>query len=409
MRIALVADHSPCTLPATTPAGNGRDHASDRVTSLARALAGNGHRVTIYARRDSAGLPGSAILSPGVTVEHLTAGPPQPRDAGDLVTCLPDFGRQLAARWRRNPPDIIHAHFWTSGLAALAAARDLNLPVAQTFSSLGAAEQRYAGPAACPSGVRIRLEAGIARTADVLLASSEEELDDLAGLGAPRAKVKVVPCGVDTAMFSPEGPVAKRNGCPRLVAAQSLTAPRGLAAAMTALAEIPGAELVITGGPGDAELGKHKAYRELRQIARKLRVDDRVVFTGRIEPGDLPALFRSADLLVSTGPYEPVGTAAIQAMACGTPVVASGAGAERDAVVDMTTGLLSSPGKPARLALQVRRLLANPMLLEAYGIAAADRASVRYSWERIARETEAAYVSAQQAAARTAVRHAAPA
>jgi D-inositol-3-phosphate glycosyltransferase len=387
MRIALVArSSSPLARDASPDSGA----EAARVTSLAQALAGLGHRVTIYARRDSRALPDSAIIAPGVTVEHVTAGPPEPLDADQLTPHLPEFGNHLAQRWRRNPPDVAHAHHWTTGLAALAGARDLPVPVAQTFGSLGAAEQRL-GMAEHPSEARLRLEASIARSADVVLASSADELDDLARQGVPRTRAKVVPCGVDLGRFSPEGPVAERNGRPRLLAAQPLTAARSLGIAVQALAEIPDAELVITGGPSQAKLSKNKHYRELHRLARKLKVHDRLVCTGRVADGDLPALLRSADLVVSTAPYEPVGMMAIQAMACGTPVVAAAAGAERDAVVDMTTGLVMPPGQPGPLALRVRRLLANSLRLEAYGIAAADRAKSRYSWERIGHETLAAY------------------
>ena len=400
MRIALIARSSNPLAPHADP-GYGAEAA--RVISLGQALACLGHRVTIYARRDSPRLPDSAIIAPGVTVEHVTAGPPEPLDADKLAPHLAEFGHYLAQRWRRNPPGVAHAHHWTAGLAALAGARDLGVPVAQTFGSLGAAEQRL-GLAERLADARLRLEACIARSADVMLASSAEELADLARLGVARTRARVVPCGVDPERFSPEGPVAERNGRPRLLAAQPLTAPRSLGVAIRALADIPDAELVITGGPGQAGLSKDKGYREIQRLARKLKVHDRLVCTGQIADGDLPALLRSADLLVSTAPYEPVGMMAIQAMACGTPVVAATAGAERDAVVDMTTGLVTPPGEPAQLALRVRRLLANSLRLEAYGIAAADRARSRYSWERIGRETLAAYGCCSPRAAAAAAR-----
>jgi glycosyltransferase involved in cell wall biosynthesis len=387
MRIALVAPSSDPLAEHLDP--RSADEAT-RVISLAQALARTGHRITIYARKDSSALPDSAILAPGVTVEHLTAGPLAPLDTGTLTAHLPEFSRYLAQRWRRSRPDIVHAFSWTMGLAALAGARDLDLPVAQTFGSLGAAEQRGRPPVS-PSDARIRLEASIARSADVVLASSAEELADLARLGVPRAKIRVVPCGVDTEQFSPEGPAAERNGRTRLLAAEPLTASDSLAIAVRALAEIPDAELVITGGPDRAKLSKDARRRDLMRLARKLGVHTRLVFTGRIAPADLPALLRSADLLVSTAPYEPVGMMALQAMACGTPVVAAAGGAARDAIVDMTTGLLTPPGRPAQLSVRIRQLLANTLRHEAYGIAATDRARSRYAWERIGRETMAAY------------------
>jgi D-inositol-3-phosphate glycosyltransferase len=379
MRIALVAR---CSDPLGPQPGPGSAAEAARVTSLARALADLDHRVTIYARRDGASLPDSAIVAPGVTVEHVTAGPPAPIDADRLAPHLPEFGRRLAQIWRRNRPDLIHAHFWTTGLAALAGAQDLAAPVAQTFGSLAATERRHGLPHS-PAADRARLEACLARRADLILASSSEELGDLARMGVPRARVKMVPCGVDPRRFSPEGPVAERTRRRRLLAAQPPTATRSLGLALCALALVPDAELVVTGEPADGQ--------DLARMARKLNVAGRLVFTGPVSPDDLPALLRSADLLVSSAPYEPVGMTAVQAMACGTPVVTTAAGAERDAVVDQTTGLYAPAGSPAGLAERIRLLLANPMRLEAFGIAAADRARSRYSWERIGRETLAAY------------------
>jgi glycosyltransferase involved in cell wall biosynthesis len=105
----------------------------------------------------------------------------------------------------------------------------------------------------------------------------------------------------------------------------------------------------------------------------------------------MPALLRSADLLVHTAFYEPFGMVPLEAMACGTPVMAAAGGSHQDAVVDGATGVLVRPGQPGLLARRIRQLLASPMLLQGYGIASADRARVRYSWERIGRETLAAY------------------
>ena len=389
MRIALVA-------PSSDPFAKHLDPRSaaeaTRVLSLARSLAAVGHRITVYARKDSDALPESAIAAPGVTIEHVPAGPAAPVEPDALTAHLPEFGNYLTQRWNRNRPDVVHAYSWTMGLAALAGARGLSIPVVQTFGSLGGAEQRH-GLQETASDARIRLEACIARSADVVLASSEEELADLARFGVPRAKIRVVPCGVDTEQFTPDGPEAERGTRIRLLAAQPLTEPDSLAVAVQALAEVPDAELVITGGPDKAGLAKHKARQDLMRMAKTLGVGNRLVFTGRIPPADLPALLRSADVLVSTAPYEPVGLTMLQTMACGTPVVAPATGAAQDAIVDATTGLLLPPGipHPARLASVLRRLLANLLRLEAYGIGAADRARSRYSWERITRETLTAY------------------
>jgi D-inositol-3-phosphate glycosyltransferase len=414
MRIALVASQSSSPRPQDA-AGPGQ-----RVTSLAEALGRLGHQVTLYAPNGS---PAKATLAPGVTVEHLPAGPGGQagpgRSSGDGPALdIPAFSDHLARRWRQDPPDIAHAHFWTSGLAALAGARGLNLPVVQTFHSLGTPHAngshrpaevsrpaRGSGPARRAASARtspraagrqqdtghhlarIRLEVCLARNANAVLATSSEQMTKLAGLGVPRASIRVVPWGVDTGRFAPEGPVAKRNGRPRLLAVRQSADEPGLDTVVRALAEVPDAELLIAGGPS----GSGPANQDLAGLARDLGVADRITFTGDVSRTHLPALLRSADLLLSGEWEDPSGTLALQAMACGTPVAASVAGVVGDAVIDRTTGFLVPPGQPSALARRIRHLFASPMQLEAFSIAAVDRARSRYSWDRIGRETIQAY------------------
>jgi glycosyltransferase involved in cell wall biosynthesis len=157
------------------------------------------------------------------------------------------------------------------------------------------------------------------------------------------------------------------------------------------MAEVPRCELIIAGGPPRAQMSKDPVYRALVRLIMTLGIGDRVVFTGQVSRARMPALLRSADLLVHTALYEPFGMVPLEAMACGTPVVAAAGGSHQDAIVDGTTGVLVRPGQPALLARRIRQLLASPMLLQGYGIAAADRARARYSWERIGQETLAVY------------------
>jgi glycosyltransferase involved in cell wall biosynthesis len=387
MKIALVAQH-------TTPAEDAR------LRDLSRSLASKGHRVTVYARRSGAGLPDKADLEPGVRVEYI--GPADSRATGDeteLLHEVPAFSGPLHERWRRQRPDVVHALRWTSGLAALAAARDLRIPVVQSFGSLGVTARRYR---ALPSSVgteRIRLEPAIGRSVNAVMAGSSDEESDLARLGVPRRSIKVVPCGVDIDEFSPEGPAAKRTERPRLVTVADLAEHDALATLLHALSKVPGAELVVAGGPPRDELRGDLAYRRLAKVAGSLDVSGRVLFAGQVGRADLPPLLRSADLLVNVSEYDPSGIVSVQAMACGTPVIATAMGGQVDAVVDGTTGILVPPGRPALLAQRIRQLLAHPMLLEAFSVAAADRAKSRYGWDRIAHETLAVYDTAAAAAA----------
>ena len=407
MKIALVAQNA---TPLHPRAGSGPDRDDIGLSELTRKLAGQGHQVTVYAQKNLADLPDQAELHAGVRVEHIDAGPvaetaSEPGDAA-LLERVPAFSGPLRTIWQSDRPDVVHALHWTSGLAALAAARDLGIPVVQEFSSLSVSERRAAVDSSGSrdsrgqsgavkadgaSAARIRLEPAIGRSATAVVATSSAEVSDLASLGVHRSSIRVVPWGVDTDLFTPEGPVAKRNGRPRLLTAANLTQRKPLETLFRALTKVPGAELLVVGGPAEAKLPKDDNYVKLAKFAAALGITDRVVFTGDVEYTAMPPLLRSADLVISTCQYAPSGTTSLQAMACGTPVIAPPVGGHMDAVVDGTTGIIIPPDRPALLAQRIRQLLAHPMLIEAYGVAAADRVRSRYSWDRIAGETLAVY------------------
>jgi len=394
MKIALVAQH------ATPVPGESEQQPDDsRLLELSQSLAGKGHRVTVYARRRGTA-PERADVGPGVTIQYIgpeDGYPPGPGDDTELLTEIAAFSRPLHERWRRERPDVVHALRWTSGLAALAAARDLRVPVVQSFDSLGVAERRHRMIARGTGGERIRLEPMIGRSANAVVAASSDEESDLTRLGVPRRSIRIVPYGVDTGEFCPEGPVAPRTSRPRLVTVTDLEEHEALGTLLRALTRVPDAELVVAGGPASAELRDDLAYRRLAKVAQSLELSGRVFFAGQVGRAALPPLLRSADLLVSVSEYEPSALTSLQAMACGTPVIACPVGGQVDAVVDGTTGILVPPGRPALLAHRIRQLLAHPILLEAYSMAATDRARSRYSWGRIARETIAVYDTVRDA------------
>ena len=393
MKIALVAQH------ATLSASNGAPQADEdvRLRELSRSLAANGHRVTVYAQRPDGLVPERSELEPGVRVEYI--GDAGARDESELLARVPEFSHPLRERWSHERPDVVHALRWISGLAALAAARDLRIPVVQSFNSLGVAERRHQVIPQTAGTERIRLEPAIGRTVNAVVAGSSDEESDLTRLGVPRRSIKVIPCGVDTDEFTPEGPVANRTTGPRLVTVADLNEHEALGTLLRALAKVPGAELIVAGGPPRAELRGDLAYRRLASLAGSLDVSGRVLFAGQLTRRALPPLLRSADLMVNVSAYDPSGMVSVEAMACGTPVIATAVGGQVDAVVDGTTGILVPPGRPALLAHRIRQLLSHPMLLEAFSVAAADRARSRYSWDRIAHETLAVYDSALDAAA----------
>jgi glycosyltransferase involved in cell wall biosynthesis len=381
MRIAMITALS----PLTPIAGHGRQL---QPAVLARALAGHGHRVTLYARTQDPVAPGTAILGAGVSVEHIKAGPARRLAAEECARYMPEVARYLADRWRTKAPDVVHAFSWTAGLAAIGAVRGTGIPVVQSFESLGSIERRQAGLDVC--GARVRLEASIGRTAAAVLASSEEEADELARLAVPKSAIRVIPAGIDTINARPDDVRAKSSDKPRLLAFADDQA-RGLSTVIRALAQLPAVRLTIIGGPDAKHLPRSGPFREVAQLATELRVRSRVTFAGEVAEAEESALLCSADVMVSATSYDPTGLAAIRAMSCGLPVIASAVGGQRDAVIDGITGFLVAPEHPAMLVLRLRALLARPAMLQAYGIAAADRARSRYCIDRIGQETAAAY------------------
>ena len=382
MRIAIITAHSPLARAA------GQDGQLIDPVALARALAGHGHRVTLYARAEDGVSPRTAILGAGISVEHIKAGPARSLSAESAARYMPELAAALADRWRTRQPDVVHALSWTAGLAAIGAVRGTGIPVVQSFGSLASIERRQARRDV--SAARVKLEASIGRTVSMVLATSEEEAGELARLAVPRSAIRVVPAGIDAEHFCPEDSRAKSSASPMLVAFADDQA-LGLVTVIRALTQLPDVRLTIIGGPDARHMPRSGPFREVAQVATALQVRSRVTFAGQVAAGELPALLRSADVMVSAATYDPTGLSAIQAMACGLPAVASAVGGQRDAVIDGITGLLLAPEHPAMLVQRLRALLARPAMLQAYSIAAADRARSRYSIERIGQETAAAY------------------
>ncbi|HEY3978707.1 MAG TPA: glycosyltransferase [Streptosporangiaceae bacterium] len=397
MRIDMVSEHaSPLATLGGADAGGQNVH----VAALAMALGRCGHDVRVYTRRDDPGRPDSVRLGAGVTVEHVRAGPVRPLPKDALLEHMPAFADRLARRWSDEPPDVAHAHFWMSGLAAVtAAAAAGGVPVVQTFHALGSVKRRCQPGSDTSPPERVSVERAVGRRADAVIATCTDEVRELAAYGIPASRIYVVPCGVDTAHFgppaagwrSPDGARRWSGGASRIVTIGRLVRRKGVDTVIAALAGVPGAELIVAGGPAAGQLAGDAEAQRLRGVAEAHAVARRVRFTGQVPHQTVPALLRSADLVVSDPWYEPFGIVPLEAMACGTPVVVSAVGGHLDTVVDGRTGLLVPPRNPAALAGALRRLLADPDRRAAMGAAGTERARSRYRWGRIAEETLTVY------------------
>jgi D-inositol-3-phosphate glycosyltransferase len=389
MKVAMVSEHAS---PLATLGGVDAGGQNVYVDALSRELARRGCEVVVYTRRDDTTLPRRVELCPGVVVEHVAAGPAVELPKDDLFPHMPQLAAGLARAWRRDRPDVVHAHFWMSGHASLLAAESFGLPVVQTFHALGTVKRRYQGGMDTSPPQRIEIERGIAASADRILATCSDEVFELLRMGVDNERVAVVPCGVDVERFAPHGPIEPREaGRRRLLYVGRVVRRKGVGNLIEALPRLPGVELTIAGGPPREELDDDPESRRLTELARRHRVADRVDLRGRVPRERLPELIRSADAVVSVPWYEPFGIVPLEAMACGVPVIASAVGGMIDSVVDGRTGVHVPPRDPERLAEAAGELLADAARRRAYGLAGAKRARRLYDWRRVGSQVLEAY------------------
>ncbi len=388
LEVAMLSEHaSPLATLGGVDAGGQNVH----VAMLATSLAARGHRVRVFTRRDDPELPRTVTLARNVVVEHLDAGPACAVPKDELWPYVPELAAELAAALRRAPAEVLHAHFWMSGSAALTAARDLGTPVLQTFHALGSVKRRWQGADDTSPGARIGVETDVATRCARVIATCADEVSELAALGVDPQQVRVVPSGVDTTAFSPRGPRRPRGARPRLLVIGRLVPRKGIGDVLTALTGLPDVELVVLGGPAAEGLAADPQAGAVREQAERLGVAERVRLVGRADRAEVAAWVRSSDLVVCAPWYEPFGIVPLEAMACGVPVVGTAVGGLQDTVLPGRTGLLVPPRRPQELAGAVAELLADPDRRARMGKAGRERVLSTYDWREVARMVEQNY------------------
>lgn len=394
MRVGLVCAH------AAPPIGDGMPNRSEtpavgtheHVARVAAELTARGHDVRVYERLDrSPRLMVDEIA--GYRVERIPVGPLHLAPTSELVPYVPELARWLTDRWAGDwAPDVVHGHYWIGGLAAASAIRDTAIPMVQTFHSLGLEQLRHLGAEYAGPEQRIPLERALTRAVDLAVAHCTGEVEELTRMGLRRAAVAVVPNGVDTDLFSPDGEAVPRDARPRILSAGGLPAGHGQDDLIKAMRFVGDAELVIAGGPPDGgTLANHAEARRLRELAERSGVAERVRLVGPVPHEEMPPWYRSADVVACTSRYAPAGRVPLEAMACGVPVIGYARGGVADTVVDEVTGRLVPPGDVRGLGVTLRRLLSDDAERFAYGHAAVDRVRCSYTWDRAAGALERIY------------------
>jgi D-inositol-3-phosphate glycosyltransferase len=358
------------------------------VLELSRELARLGYGVDIFTRLDG-DLPLVEEVEPNLRLVRVAAGPAEPLDKETLWRYLPEFVRGMRTFFAQEPEpySVIHSHYWQSGRAGVLLARELQVPHVTMFHTLGEVKNRARISEEEPT-LRIRHERNIARRAHAIVTASDHERVLLKRYyGADEERMSTVPCGVDLELFQPQDRVASRQSLgldlhrPVLLWVGRLEKLKGVDILVDALAQLDecNAQLVIVGG--DAQAGALKA--ELLAQARAAGVEENLRFEGPVAHDDLPRYYSAADVCVVPSYYESFGLVAVEAMACGTPVVASRVGGLVSTVTDGVTGFLIPWRCPEPFAEKLEVLLHNPELRANFSRAA--RTSVeKYRWRSIA-------------------------
>ncbi|MEY3019079.1 MAG: hypothetical protein RLZZ272_63 [Actinomycetota bacterium] len=414
-RIGLISVHtSPLDRPGTGDGGGLNVY----VREVARRMAARGVEVDVFTRRTGPEDAGTVELAPGARVHHIEAGP-------STVVAKEDAANLLCAfllAMERHPAvaglDVLHAHYWLSGWVGRRLAERTGIPLVQTFHTLGTLKNAALAPGDRPEPpLRLYAEEEVARAADrVLVLTCGEARLFHRSFGLSGARLTVVPAGVDLDLFHPDAddPAAdvvaprQRRDDPELLFAGRLQPLKGPDLAVRILAEVrrrvPGARLRIVGG-ASGDLGMTPVA--LTALAEELGVAEAVAFEPALDQAALAARYRAADVVLVPSRTETFGLVALEAQACGTPVVAAAVGGLTAVVGE--GGTLVEGHDPADHAAAVLAYLEDPGLAAAAG-AAGVRTGRAASWEHTVDRLLAAYedVVREMAAVREAALPAVP-
>lgn len=382
-RVAILSVHtSPLEMPGSGDAGGMNVY----IREVAAEMSRRGVRSDIFTRRVDPDEPGVVEAGPGVRVFSVRAGPTRPVHKDRLPTLARRFAESIA---EIGPYDVIHAHYWLSGVSGAYLRQAWDVPLVVSFHTLARVKDEVSTGNPPEPIFRKRGEARVIAAADRIIAPTETERGQLVGLyDADPAAVHVVPPGVDLETFKPGDAVAARKRFafgeePTVVFVGRLQPFKGTDVAVQALAHlrrmVPDARLVIVGG--DSPRGSRGERMRLRLAARRLGVADRLRFLEPVPHDELPDMYRAADVVVVPSASESFGLVALEAAACGTPVVATAVGGLRLTVHDGETGYLVGSRDPASFAAALSRVLADPTARERLGANAVLLAR-RFPWAR---------------------------
>lgn len=407
MRIAMLSVH---TCPLAALGGKKTGGMNVYVRELSRELGRRGVKVDCFTRSENPEVPhiANTDLGPNVRVIHVVSGPEAPASKPLIWQHLPCFvdGVRNFASWENVRYDVIHSHYWLSGWVAwMLRSAWPDAPVVQMFHTLGHLKNLVARSEAEKEPMqRVMVETEIVQFADWLVAATPREREQLMTFyGADPANITVIPPGVDLELFRP---------IPRTEAKAHLGMPadhqmilfvgrieplKGIDTLLLAMARVVERDpslrgefcVCIIGGETEPE-NMSDEMRRLDGLREELGISDIVTFMGSRDQTELPYHYSAAEMILVPSYYESFGMVALEAMACGTPVVASDVGGLSFLVRDGETGFLVSEKDVDAWADKMLLLLRRPELREALGSRGVEIAQ-EYAWSRIADQILALY------------------
>lgn len=399
-RIALISVHGDPAVDIGSEEAGGQNV---YVRQVGEALARLGWQVDMFTRQAEANQPAIVEHCSGCRTIRLSAGPaefiPRQEIFGYLDRFVEEwleFTRHEAIAYR-----LIHTNYWLSAWVGLQLKQRLGLPMTHTYHSLGAVKYQSVEEPPETAQRRLEIEKTCLESADRIIATSPQEQQDMRSLVSEKGRITIIPCGTDVRRFGSiryrqarerlgidtgtrlvfyVGRFDPRKGIETLIRAVGQSKLRG---------QVP-LRLIVGGGfrPGKSD-GKERD--RLAQLVTELGMDEFTEFPGRIADEDLPTYYAAADVCVVPSHYEPFGLVPIEAMASGTPVVASNVGGLKYTIAPEETGLLVSPKDVEGFAEAIDRILSNSQWRASLGDNGRARVEEMFSWEGVANQLSELY------------------
>ncbi len=409
--IAFISIHGDPLAPLGGPSHGGQNV---YVRELSHHLGTYGFRVDVFSRWESPDQPPTEAIGPTAQVIRVQVGPPQYLPKEQTILFLPELVQWIARSWEERRADyrLVHGHYYFSGAVAMALRAQKSVPFVQTFHSLGLVKRRALGQQDPSPTQRLEIERRIVREADRIIATTPQEKQDLmTAYAADAERIRVIPCGVNLDLFRPlprqearmyinlpeelflvtfVGRLERRKGIDTLLEAMGLL--------LTERPDLPLHAVIVGGRPKGSDDKQPEMEREETAECQRLQallihynLVDRVTFTGGLPQNVLRYYYSAGDVTVIPSYYEPFGMTALEALACGSSVIASRVGGLKTTVLEGRVGLQFEPQNAQDLAEKLLYLMEHPEVNARFRRNARPYVERHYSWPSIAERVAAVY------------------